>query len=293
MSELQIQKIEKQDIVVPHLNPGESAIVFQRHEKYERDRDSEIAGSLIQEHAEAATERYKKYFTELFSQDEAGETMLFFISSDTQYAGKGYRSMETAQLAQDAAIEVLIEMGIDYRDRIININPDFKTRSFKETGQNIRPDNKIVEPDIFTNSNYVDFLRDKYGKEDGPGTGISQKAWAMHEMDAEAEVRESFGAEGVHDIVDRTKKSLAILERYSRLFHATNPNKKLLIWASSHYDTISPLVKDATGTDFSEYLPVDYGGGIVIRLGNNGTGDFLEAQDQTVPISLGKIATKH
>ena len=187
MSELLIPKIEKEDIKVPRLNPGESAIVLQRHEKYERMRDSETAGSLIPEHAEAASERYQAYFKELFDQDIEAETMLFFISSDTQYAGKGHRSMETAQLAQDAAVVVLEEMGIDPAERIININPKFNTRSFDKTGQSIRPDKKIVEPDIFNTPDYVDFLRDKYGKEDGPGNGISQKAWAMHEMDAEAE----------------------------------------------------------------------------------------------------------
>lgn len=288
-----IPKVEKEDIKVPHLEPGESAIVLQRHEKYERDRDSETAGSLVPEHADVASERYQTYFRELFSQDVDSETMLFFVSSDTQYSGKGYRSMETAQLAKDAAVAVLEEMGIDPTERIINVNPKFNTKSFEKTGQTIRSDKKIVEPDIFNTPKYVDFLRDKYGKEDGPGNGISQKAWAMHEMDAEAQVRESHGAEGVYDVVDRTKKSLSIMERYSKVFHASNPDKKLLIWASSHYDTISPLIKNVTGADFGEYLPVDYGGGILIKLGNGEVQPRLEAQNQTVPMQLGRIATKN
>jgi len=293
MSEMLIPKVEKEDIKVPQLSSGETAIVLQRHEEYDRDRHSDNAGSLFTEAAEAARERYDEYFRELFSQDTDAETMLFFVSSDTQYAGKGRRSLETGQLAQDAAISVLEEMGIDPSERIINLNPNFNTKRSEETDQDIRPDRRIVEPDIFNTPEYVEFLRDKYGSKEGdPGKGISQKAWAMHEEDADAEVRAQMGAEGVHDVVERTKKSLSIMERYARIFHASNPSKKLLIWASSHYDTISPLVKDATGADFGEYLPVDYGGGVLIKLGNGETQPELEAQNQSVPLALGKAAIK-
>lgn len=294
MTELAIPQIEKEDIKIPDLHPGESAIVLQRHEKYERDRASDTAGSLIPEHAEAAKNRYVEYFGELFLRDSKDTaTMVLFVSSDTQYAGGGHRSMETAQLAQDAAAEVLEAMGIDPSERIINLNPDFNTKSFDENGQKIRPDKKLVEPDIFNTPAYVDYLRDKYGAEEGPGNGISQKAWAMHEMDAEAEARVEMGAEGVQDVVERTKKSLFIYSRYARLFHAHNPDKKLLIWASSHYDTISPLVKGATGAGFDEYLPVDYGGGVLIELGKGDQEPTFEAQGHKAPLYLGTTAINH
>lgn len=294
MTEMLIPKVEKEDIKVPHLESGETTIVFQRHEEYDRDRKSDNAGSLFPEAADAARERYNEYFRELFSQDTDSETMLFFVSSDTQYAGKGRRSLETGQLAQDAAAVVLEEMGIDPSERIININPNFNTWRSDETDQDIRPDRHIVEPDIFNTPQYVEFLRDKYGSKEGdPGKGISQKAWAMHEEDADAEVREEMGAEGVYDVIDRTKKSLRHLSRYASLFHKSNPDKKLLVWASSHYDTISPLVKDATGADFGEYLPVDYGGGVLIELGKGEAEPQLEAQNQSVPLALGRVATKN
>ena len=264
MSEF-ISKIEKEDIKVPHLQAGESAIVLQRHEKYSRDRSSEFVGSLLPEAAEAARQRYLSYFRELFLQDAEAQTMVLFVASDTQYGGGGYRSMETAQLAQDAARSVLEEMQIEPSKRIININSHFRTLPFAETGQDIRPDRRIVEPDIFNTPEYVEFLREKYGRSDGPG-GMTQKAWAMHEMDADAEAREGYGAEGVHDVVTRVKKSLAVMKRYSQAFHASNPDKKLLIWMASHYDTISPLVKDIAELDFGQYLPVDNGGGILIQV---------------------------
>lgn len=283
MSELQIPKIEKTDIRVPRLETGTSAIIFQRHGKYDRDNISETAGSLLAEDAQATFERDITFFDGLLADDtDDNETMILFTSSDTQYAGKGYRSMETAQLAENAAIEVMNRLGIDPSKRIINLNTDFKTNPFEATGQSIRPDKKIREPQIFDNLDYVNFLKDKYG-------GLNPQAWSAHEMDAEKEKREEFGAESVYDMLDRTKQSIAIMERYARVFHANNPNKKLVIWTASHYDTISPLVKDATGTSFDKYLPVDYGAGVVIELGKD-SAPTLNAQGQKVKLQLGNNA---
>ncbi len=47
MSELLIPKIEKKIIKIPNPATSESAIVLQRHERYERDRESENAGSHL------------------------------------------------------------------------------------------------------------------------------------------------------------------------------------------------------------------------------------------------------
>jgi hypothetical protein len=291
MSEFPIQKIEKEDIRAPHLEAGESAIVFQRHEKYDRTWDADSAGSIFVEHAEPAYKRDVEFFKELLKQDGpgSGETMVLFISSDTQYAGKGYRSMETAQLAQDAATEVMTSMGINPKERIININPRFNTKGFEATGQSIRPDKKIREPQIFDTPEYLDHLRATYGGDSGPGAGLIPEAWAAHEMDAEKEVREKLGAEGVHDMVDRTKRSIEVVDRYAKVFHKLNPEKKLVVWMASHYDTLSPLVKEAEGMGFDEYLPVDYGAGVIIELGH-GEATTIKSQEAQVALNLGKVA---
>ena len=273
--------IEKEDIKVPSLSVGESAIVFQRHGKYERDKASERSGSVTADSVEDLTTRDQAFFDELLENEPNPEdVMVLFVSSDTKY-GQGYRSMETARVAEDTAAEAFRAKGLDPSAQIINLNPDFKTKVFDKTGQAIRPDAKIHEPEFLDNQGYVQFLKDKYSD----GTSLTPKAWAMHEMDADKEIREEFGAEGVHDIVDRTKKSLAIMERYAKIFHANNPGKKLIIWASSHYDTLSPLTKDATGTDFGDYLPVDYGAGVTIEL-KNGQEPRFEVAGEKVALNL-------
>lgn len=297
MSEKLISKVEKTDIVIGPLARGETAIVLQRHEKYNRDHDAENAGSINLDAADATYNRDLQQFEELLADGEGAErTFVLFVSSDTQYAGKGRRSLETGQLAQDAARQAMQEAGVNPGSHILNINDAFDIDKSKETGQDIRVMRGLIEPQIFETEEsrrYVDYLREKYGTENGPGNGISPDAWAAHETDAEKEVREAHGAEGVRDILDRTKHSLAVLERYARIFHANNPDARLVIWATSHYDTISPFVKDSTEVGFDEYIPVDYGAGVVLHVPAEPNGETeLRAQGHLVAVKLGKNAIR-
>lgn len=300
MSERLISKIEKTDIKAPEIQAGGTAIVLQRHGKYNRDRNAENAGSITDSEELAQLDR--KFFNDLLAQEQQDgvETVVLFVSSETQYAGKGYRSMETGQVAQVVASEAFLEAGIDPSERIINFNEDYSTSGSEATGQPIRPMKGIVEPKMFDETpEFVKELGRKYNPPevqadiDARRTDVqlSPQAFAAYEADEPGvrELRELYGAEGVHDIVDRTKKSLRILERYSKIFHAKNPNKRLVIWATSHYDTISPLVKEATDTDFSDYMPVDYGAGVIIELPSSGE-TTLGAQGEKVSLQLGKVS---
>lgn len=300
MSE-KVSKIEKTDIKAPEIPAGGTAIVLQRHEKYNRVRSAADAGSITE--SEATIAQDTAFFRDLLDQERVDgvETVVLFVSSDTQYAGKGYRSMETGQLAQDAATEVFTEAGLDPNERIINFNDEFSTNGFDATGQAIRPVKGIVEPRMFDES--PEFVKE-LGRTFNPPEDqeeidarrtdmqLSPRAFAMYEEDipevVEMRARHG-GVEGVHDIVDRTKRSLRMLERYARVFHKANPDKRLVIWATSHYDTISPLVKEATDTDFSEYLGVDHGGGVVIEVPPTGE-TTLSAQGQKVALPLGRMS---
>lgn len=297
-------KIEQADIIVPSLMTGESVLVFQRHGKYNRDRNAENAGSLLDESAKEIKDSDEQWFREFLASPRArDETYVLFVSSDTQYSGKGFRSLETGQLAQDAATKVMDDLGMDPDEHIINFNPNFKVARSSDTDQDIRPIAGIREPDIFNPDDkaYIEHLQKTHGFADEVAeTGISPKGWAFHEMDAEKTVRETTGAEGQEDLIDRTKTSLALLERYARVWHANNPDKKLVIWATSHYDTINPLVKEIDGrlreNDGSladTYQPVDYGGGIVLKF-PQAEGDVIietRVHDQK-KIEIGRVATR-
>ena len=296
-------KITKEDLKAPTLDTDGTAIVFQRHEKYDRRIDSETSGSLTPESAQEAYDTAEEFFTDLFEQGNAYDTMILFTSSDTQYNNNGHRSIETADQAQRAAIDALLAANLNPNEHIINLNPNFKTKRFKTTDSTIRPMKSIREPQIFDQSpDYVAHLQEKYGAaEEIEGldgemrrVGLTPKAFDAHESDREKEKREELGAEGVYDILDRTKKGINLQERYAEWFHTTNPGKRLVIWSASHYDTISPFVKDATETPFTEFVPVDYGAGIVISIPPRSKETTVEINKQTIALkkrvspSLGK-----
>jgi hypothetical protein len=66
---------------------------------------------------------------------------------------------------------------------------------------------------------------------------------------------------------------LDVLARYSRFYHKKHPDRRLVIWAVTHYDTISPYVKrEILEADKEAMLRVDYGAGISINLDKDGTG---------------------
>jgi hypothetical protein len=291
MAERPTPHIEKEDIRAPRLSAGGTSVVLQRHEEYERNTSAENAGSITRDDA-YTTDR--AFFDDIFAQEVEGgpQAMVLITASDTRYAGKGYRSIETGELALAAAADALRERGIDPATRIINVNPDFTTNHFEPTGADVRPIHRLREPQLFDAdaADYYNHLLTKYGDAE---TGVlSTAAWAAHEADTEKAVREAYGAEGVHDIIDRTKKSLAVFGEYARRFHQTNPRSHLIIWAGTHYDTISPLVKDATGTPLEDYVPVAHGGGVVVDLPPNQEDAVLQLGREEVIIHLGRHALK-
>lgn len=305
MTEKKIHKIEQEDIIIPDIMSGETALVFQRHGKYNRDCNSPDAGSLFSDDADRIQDEDTAWFSKVLSQSGApDDTYVLFTSSDTQYAAKGYRSLETGQLAQNAAAQVMKELGIDPNRHIINCNKDFAISRSYETDQAIRPMPGVREPEIFNpaDKDYIQHLQAIYGYSDEVAKkGLSPAGWAAHEMDSEMLVRQTAGAEGQQDLIDRTKKSLYILQRYARVWHVNNPGKRLVIWLTSHYDTVNPLVKEVEGQlknddgSFSDtYQPVDYGGGIVLKFPKADTGDvLLETRvHHGRKIALGNTATR-
>lgn len=288
MTELLIPRIEEEDIKAPQLRAGGTTCVLQRHGPYQQDRTAENAGSLTD------TSVYKRdaaFFDDLLNQETSAgpKTMFLFAASDTNYAGKGYRSMETTALALQAAREALQARGLDPNERIINLNPAFHTDRFPNADEPVRALPRLREPQLWEpeTAGYVAHLLQKYG--DSESGDLSTEAWQAHESDSERDDRMLAGAEGIYEIIERTKQTLDLLGRYANIFHASNPNTHIVLWAGTHYDTISPLVKDATGTPLEQYIPVANGAGVVIDFPPGGEA-YLQAQDKRVKLRLGKRA---
>lgn len=128
---------------------------------------------------------------------------------------------------------------------------------------------------------YLKFLRDKYGDE-------TQAFWKAFEEDTHKEERIKFGAEGPDEMDKRFTEYVKTLSRYAEHFHKTNPGKRLVVWAVSHYDTISPFIKrHITRTNPHQFVNVDYGAGVSIEIDpeNKVTSNF---QNIEYNVDLGK-----
>lgn len=274
-------KIEKTDIHPGGIAAGETEIILQRHGAYIRDKEDPRAGSLSEESAlteKTAATAYFEAFLGQVPEAERDAVDVLVVSSDTQYAGNGRRSIETAELAQQAAAEVFEAQGIS-QDHVINS----AGRLRGEGGP--RPMPKLREPNMLKDSpDFLDFLLEKYGDEGRPGLDF----WVAFEEDKEKATREKMGAEGPGDIADRTAFSVRALARYAEAYHKANPGRRLIIWAATHYDTISPYVKrEAFGVSNDEQLLVDYGGGITIDIDKDGVAK-TEIAGKEYPIALKK-----
>lgn len=263
-------QLEKSDIRAHEIQTGETEIVLQRHGQYVRDREDPQVGSLSAESAEAERQAAERYFQDFFESVPEGErdkVDILFVASDTQYFGKGKRSHETAELAQAAAEEVLGRLGLSKEQILKGEDGPRAARHFRE------PQFLDKSPD------FVDYMLQKYG-------GINIEFWTAFESDVEKETRLKMGAEGPDDIADRTAFMVRVLARYAQVYHKRNPDRRLVIWGATHYDTISPFVKrEVFGVEKKRQLLVDFGAGFTIDINREGNATTeLGGKTYAVPV---------
>jgi len=284
------KKIEKSDISPRPINADETEIVAQRHGDYVRDRNDSRVGSLTPEAELEVRETAENYFRNLVEQTPAEERHtldVLFVTSDTQYFEGGRRSVETADIAEQAAIKIFEEYGIPL-ENIHNTRGKLKGIS-ENAGP--RPMPGLREPQFLDNNpNFANQLLQKYSQTEGPNgeKKLDVNFWIAFETDVEAELRQQHGAEGPDDIAERTAHSINVLGRYAQVYHKLNPGRRLVVWAATHYDTISPYVRrDVLQQENykDESLGVALGGGITIHIDSVGRAT-TEIADQSYDVPL-------
>lgn len=252
-----------QDEIQVHVpEVGGTEIILQRHGKYIRDAQDPHAGSLTPESRELQVQKGQEFIAELIAQlpeDQRDSFDVMIVASDTQYEGGGYRSFETAQAVQEGMSSALDEGGLGQEHILNTINPVKTIGGSLETG-GPRATAGLREPQVIYNQEFNNFLTETYGPK-------TLQYWIAFEEDRHETERVEMGAEGPDDIADRTLKTLEVLSRYAGVYHDAHPDRRLIIWAATHYDTISPLVKlKLAGGTKEDALQVDYGAGISIDI---------------------------
>lgn len=247
------------DNFLPDFNIGETQIVFQRHANYDRN----TGNMLDTDNTTLVDYNYFKTLLSSLSDEEKENLYVLFVASNTKNDVNG---LERAVVSTDIAKQVVSSFFNNYglsKDHIIN-NTNFKG--------NIRIDSNLIEPKMFIdNTGYLDFLKKKYN-------GLNIDFWTAFEEDLDREYRLQIFGEGPDEIVDRAFNYLTIVKRYSDYFHSIKPNSRLIVWSGTHYDLISPLIKQMIlKLDKDAYVAVDYNGGIAITITEDGK--FLTSID--------------
>jgi hypothetical protein len=280
------EEIRKEDLEMDAPDVGGTEIIIQRHEEYIRDKDHPEAGGLPPEARERAynqTVSNLNRIMEQLSPEQRRSLDVMVIGSPTRYLGSGgMRSMETASAVLEGVRSVISNNDLS-SEQVLNDQARLKANA----GQPI-PSQKIVEPRVFEDSpEFVEWLKQARGNGE-----INKDFWKAFEDD-EGEVREKreeMKAEGPREMADRLANFTYALKRFAEKHHEKHPDRRLILWAVSHYDTISPFVKTRIGGGKDGYLPVDYGGGIGINIKSGGEAS-TKIGGVTYPLELAKSET--
>lgn len=245
--------------VVPQ--QGETVMVLQRNAKDDRTDTSGDYGSLVPEAAQQAREHACRFFRDIFeglSEEERATIDVMVLASDAALitpSGKNShhkRGVETAEVVMEGLKAAMKEFSLP-EEQILNQGRTVEVSELRDL--------RMLEE----TPKFVQFLVEKYGT----GRGF----WVAYETDAEKETRIRMGAEGPEEIAERVSYALSVREQIAREYHKAHPGRRLIMWAVSHYDAISPFVKrNIAGMDMSAYLGVDHGAGISLHIDAQGKG---------------------
>lgn len=234
--------------IKPLVSMNGSQIILQRHCSYDR-----VNGKLNSEsidYQNMIVTSFINDFKNSTSIDELKNTYFLFASSNTTSNGNFKRCVETTNVAMRLIKSFLEENGISL-NHIINLDEGLNY------GSVVHENKHLTEPKMFTDSSgYFEYLSEKHN-------GMNKAFWIDFEEDLSKEKRLELNSEGPDEIVERAVKYINVLQRYSKLFRSKFPNSRLIIWCGTHYDLISPLVKQRIlDYDKSDIVNVDYCGGI-------------------------------
>ena len=241
--------------ITPMINKNQTQLIFQRHCNYDRTN-----GNLISESTNYQKQVIISFINDIktnFTFYDLQNTYFLFTASNTTSNNDFKRCIETTNIAMELFKRFLQENNISI-NHIINLNENLNYKG------SIHESKQLTEPQMFTDSTgYFEFLKEKHN-------GINLDFWIDFEEDLSKDKREELNSEGPDLIVERAVYYVNILQRYSNYFHMKHQNTRLIIWNGTHYDLISPLVKQRIlNWEKSDIVNVQYCGGISLVLNEN------------------------
>ncbi len=281
------KKITGLEIPAPRTENGEvieagGALIVLQVNAQDRREDlapGEEFGQLKAEAADAVKEQAKAMMEQVLNsitEAERGTVDVMVFASDGSLAtptgatSQHRRAYETAE----KVLEGIEAAGINSSDIINNLGGDggpLPVESLKDLrvleGVGVAEADKTEQET--RDAQYVAYLSDKYGKTTDTGQGTP--FWEYFERDEPEDKlkREELGAEGPHEIAERVRSTMATIARVASGYMQDKPDRRLVVWVDSHYDTISPYTKEhvvGLGGYSDRFLGVSKGAGLVMEL---------------------------
>ncbi|MEK7621126.1 MAG: hypothetical protein AAB395_02105 [Patescibacteria group bacterium] len=255
------EKVTIDDLQLEVPKPGETVVVLQRNAKDNRDPSSELEiGTLIPEAAEHVKVQTKESLDNILSSlssEERKKIDFLVVAANTKLdTPLGEEIKSEHKRAVETAVQVLA--GIKKSMNEFELSD---SQLLNKTDEPIElSSGRMNDLHMLKDSpEFVEFLKNKYG------TG--HEFWKAYEDDSERKTREAMGAEGPDDIAKRVGEYMGVLANAMEQYHKQHPDRRVIVWVESHYDAISPFIKHAAGMDNTDYLSVDNGAGVVVKLG--------------------------
>lgn len=241
--------------ITPLINQNQTQLIFQRHCNYDRTNGTLTSDSV--DYQKEVIESFINSIKKTFTLYDLQNTYFLLTASNTTSSNNFKRCVETTNIAMELIRQFLQENNIP-TSHIINLN---EKANYKGS---IHESKQLTEPQMLTDSTgYFEFLKEKHN-------GINLDFWIDFEEDLSKDKREELNSEGPDQIVERAIYYINMLKRYSNYFHMKHPNSRLIIWNGTHYDLISPLVKQRIlNWEKSDIVNVQYCGGISLVLNEN------------------------
>jgi len=291
------KKITEKDLRPEIPEAGKTIIVFQCNARDDREPDTprEQIGALTQESIEKIPADAKKFFNEIFNgldETEREKVDVLVVASDAKLItpeqiedpnNKYQRAIETGKLVTEGLENSISEYSLS-KNQLLNSSVKQEIKQKGPVGMSELKDLLMLnEEDQPRGPEFVEWLKEQSEKD-------GKNLWAAYEDDDYSEKREEMEVEGPIDISNRVKCAMEYLTEVSRMYHNSNPDKRLIIWAVSHYDCMIPYIKrHIAGMNEKEagpFVGISKGAGITIEVGGRGENSTTQIGDRTHEFSL-------
>jgi len=288
-------KITSRDIILPLPDKGETIVILQRNaEDYQgrinqKDLSNETAliGDLLPESITNSYDCAKVTLTDFLdrlSVEDRNQVDFLIIASDPRLGVRNIehkeslRTINTAKEVLRAVKDIIKKYGLS-EEQLINstATPDCSVVEISE----IKEEKTFVDyPEL------MEFVERK-------STETGEDWWNIYEKDLYFEERENLRIEGADSIRKRMYQFMSFVGGGTN-YHKSNPNRRLVFWAITHFDTITPylqgLLKDLNQA--RKVPPVDFLGGITLHINKTGVSEvFFGEKKSPVRIDYSKSIT--